>query len=91
MDGFDYLVTHTALLSRFGGDPERMVREYGRASGGEKRLIAAAMSFLHPADRPQGADEVLLELFNIAGLDTQNTRILLRSIEIEAGHRGLVR
>ena len=86
MDGFDYLTTHSPLLQRFLSDPERMLAHFGRASGGEKKMISAAMSFLHPEDRPEGADEVLLELYDIAGLDEENTIILLRAILIETGH-----
>ena len=90
MNGYEYLTTHCHLLHSFGGNPDAMLKHFGRASGGERVLIAAALSLLHPLDRPEGAEKVLIQLYNVGSLDHQNTRILLRAIEIEAGHEGLV-
>jgi hypothetical protein len=72
-------------------DPDRLARRYGVASGGEKRMIAAALSF-YGRCRLSGRAKELAEEFefnHLGGLDANNITALMGAVAIESGHSEL--
>lgn len=91
MSGFEYLVTHAHSLQQYRGDLDAMMRHLPVASGGEQRMIRAAISLLHPSERPEEAEDLSFDLREVDLFDSQNFLSLLRAIAQEGGHPELIR